>query len=250
MFNFFCSDENKQNSRYIINGADNNHIKNVLRMQVGDTCLVSCGGQSDLCQIDSFFEDAVCLEIIEENYNDTELPVKIYLFQGLAKGDKMEYIIQKTVELGAYAIVPVEMKHCVVKLDDKKAKSKQTRWQSISESAAKQSKRNIIPEIMDVCTFDKALEFAKTLDLILVPYENKDGMKATADALKNLKNVKSVGIFIGPEGGFENGEIEKALEAGAKVISLGKRILRTETAAVTAVSMCMLQIEMQEENNQ
>lgn len=244
MFNFFCSDENKQNSRYIINGADYNHIKNVLRMQVGDTCLVSCGGQSDLCQIDSFFEDAVCLEIIEENYNDTELPVKIYLFQGLAKGDKMEYIIQKTVELGAYAIVPVEMKHCVVKLDDKKAKSKQTRWQSISESAAKQSKRNIIPEIMDVCTFDKALEFAKTLDLILVPYENKDGMKATADALKNLKNVKSVGIFIGPEGGFENGEIEKALEAGAKVISLGKRILRTETAAVTAVSMCMLQIEM------
>ena len=250
MFNFFCSDENKQNSRYIINGADYNHIKNVLRMQVGDTCLVSCGGQSDLCQIDSFFEDAVCLEIIEENYNDTELPVKIYLFQGLAKGDKMEYIIQKTVELGAYAIVPVEMKHCVVKLDDKKAKSKQTRWQSFSESAAKQSKRNIIPEIMDVCTFDKALEFAKTLDLILVPYENKDGMKATADALKNLKNVKSVGIFIGPEGGFENGEIEKALEAGAKVISLGKRILRTETAAVTAVSMCMLQIEMQEENNQ
>ena len=250
MFNFFCSDENKQNSRYIINGADYNHIKNVLRMQVGDTCLVSCGGQSDLCQIDSFFEDAVCLEIIEENYNDTELPVKIYLFQGLAKGDKMEYIIQKTVELGAYAIVPVEMKHCVVKLDDKKAKSKQTRWQSISESAAKQSKRNIIPEIMDVCTFDKALEFAKTLDLILVPYENKDGMKATADALKNLKNVKSVGIFIGPEGGFENGEIEKALEAGAKVISLGKRILRTETAAVTAVSMCMLQIEMQEDNNQ
>ncbi|MBR5223528.1 MAG: 16S rRNA (uracil(1498)-N(3))-methyltransferase [Clostridia bacterium] len=250
MFNFFCSEKNKQNSRYIINGADYNHIKNVLRMQVGDTCLVSCGGQSDLCRIDSFFEDAVCLEIIEENYNDTELPVKIYLFQGLAKGDKMEYIIQKSVELGAYAVVPVEMKHCVVKLDDKKAKSKQTRWQSISESAAKQSKRNIIPEIMDVCTFDKALEFAKTLDLILVPYENKDGMKATADALENLKNVKSVGIFIGPEGGFENSEIEKALEMGAKVISLGKRILRTETAAVTAVSMCMLQIEMQEENNQ
>lgn len=250
MFNFFCSDENKQNSRYIINGADYNHIKNVLRMNIGDQCLISCGGQSDLCQIDSFFEDAVLLKIIEENYNDTELPVKIYLFQGLAKGDKMEYIIQKTVELGAYAVVPVEMKHCVVKLDDKKAKSKQTRWQSISESAAKQSKRNIIPKIMDVCTFDKALEFAKTLDLILVPYENKDGMKATADALKNLKNVKSVGIFIGPEGGFENNEIEKALEMGAKVISLGKRILRTETAAITAVSMCMLQIEMQEENNQ
>ena len=155
----------------------------------------------------------------------------------------MEYIIQKCVELGIFAIVPVEMKHCIVKLDDKKAKSKQARWQSISESAAKQSKRNIIPEIMDVCSFDKALEFAKTLDLIMVPYENKDGMKATVDAISALQNVKSVGIFIGPEGGFEEKEIEKTLNANAKVISLGKRILRTETAAITTVGMCMLEIE-------
>ncbi len=248
MFNFFCNEENKQNLNYIINGTDYNHIKNVLRMDIGDQCLVSCGGNSDLCEIESFFEDAVSLKIIKENYNDTELPVKIYLFQGLPKADKMELIIQKCVELGVFAVVPVAMKHCVVKLDDKKAKSKQTRWQSISESAAKQSKRNIIPEIMQVLSFDKALELAKTLDLILVPYENKDGMKATVDALKNLKNVKSVGIFIGPEGGFENSEIEKALNTNAKVISLGKRILRTETAAISAVSMCMLEIE--KETNQ
>lgn len=249
MFNFFSDIENKQNSHYIIDGTDYNHIKNVLRMEIGDTCLISCDGKSDLCRIDAFLGDTVSFEIIEEDYTDTELPVKIYLFQGLPKGDKMEYIIQKCVELGVYGIVPVEMKHCIVKLDSKKAKSKQSRWQSIAESAAKQSKRNIIPEVLDVSSFNKALDFAKTLDLILVPYENKEGMRATAEALSQLENVQSIGIFIGPEGGFEKAEIEKTLGADAKIISLGKRILRTETAAVTAVGMCMLHTEMFEGNN-
>lgn len=249
MFNFFADEKSKRNSQYIIEGSDYNHIKNVLRMEIGDTCLISFEGKSDLCRIDAFLEDAVSFEILEEDYTDTELPVKIYLFQGLPKGDKMEYIIQKCVELGVFSIVPVSMKHCIVKLDDKKAKSKQSRWQSISESAAKQSKRNIIPEIMEVCSFDKALDFAKSLDLILLPYECKEGMSATLDALSQIKNVKSVGIFIGPEGGFEKNEIEKALASDAKIISLGKRILRTETAAVTAVGMCMLNIEMFEGSN-
>ena len=245
MYNFFANESQRLDSRYLIEGADYNHIKNVLRMDIGDTCLISCGGKSDLCRIDGFLGDSISLEIIEENYNDTELPVKIYLFQGLPKSDKMEYIIQKCVELGVYAIAPVRMKRCIVKLDDKKATSKQARWQSIAESAAKQSKRNIIPEIMNVCSFGEALKFAGTLDMILVPYENKDGMTATVEALKKLKDVKSVGVFIGPEGGFEDAEIEKALAAGATTISLGKRILRTETAATTAVGMCMLNIEMQ-----
>lgn len=246
MFNFFVNETNKQNSGYIIDGTDYNHIKNVLRMGVGDRCLISCDGKSDLCRIDGFSDDSVCLTILEEDYNDTELPVQIHLFQGLPKGDKMEYIIQKCVELGVFSITPVEMKHCIVKLDDKKAKSKVARWQSISESAAKQSKRNIIPKITDVCSYDRALELARTLDLVLVPYESADGMSATAEALAQLKDVKSVGIFIGPEGGFDEREIEKALAANAKVISLGKRILRTETAAITAVGMCMLNIELNE----
>lgn len=244
MFNFFADENNKRNSQYIIEGADYNHIKNVLRMEIGDTCLISCGGKSDLCRIDAFLGDAVSLEIIEEDYADTELPVKIYLFQGLPKSDKMELIIQKCVELGVFGIMPVRMKHCIVKLDDKKAQSKQSRWQSIAESAAKQSKRNIVPEILEVSSFDDAVKFAKTLDLILVPYENEEGMSATNEALRELKNVKSVGIFIGPEGGFEKKEIEKVAAADAKIISLGRRILRTETAAITAVSMCMLSIEM------
>lgn len=250
MFNFFASADNKKDSHYIIDGKDYNHIKNVLRMEIDDTCLISCDGKSDLCRVKEFFDDAVYFEILEEDYTDTELPTKIYLFQGLPKSDKMEYIIQKCVELGVFAIVPVRMKHCIVKLDDKKAQSKKVRWQSISESAAKQSKRNVIPEILDVCSFSEALDFAKTLDLILVPYENKEGMSATTEALKELKNAKSVGIFIGPEGGFEKKEIEKVLETDAKVISLGKRILRTETAAMAAVGMCMLSIEMQEGNEE
>lgn len=244
MFNFFADEMAKQNSKYIIEGNDYNHIKNVLRMECGDRCLISCGGKSDLCEIEGFIDNSVILKILEENYTDTELPVKIYLFQGLPKGDKMEYIIQKCVELGVYAIMPVEMKHCIVKLDNKKAAAKRTRWQSISESAAKQSKRNIIPEILEVTPFSEALEFAKTLDLIIVPYENEEGMCATAKTLEKMKEVKSVGIFIGPEGGFEKTEIEKACKSGGEIISLGKRILRTETAAITAVGLTMLNIEL------
>ena len=184
------------------------------------------------------------MRIVEENHQSTELETKIYLFQGLPKSDKMELIIQKAVELGVYAIVPVEMTNCVVKLDDKKKKSKQTRWQAISESAAKQSKRNTIPEIFDAIPYKKAIDMAKELDLVLVPYENEDGMLATKNALEDLKNAKSVGVFIGPEGGFDPKEIDLAKENGGKIISLGSRILRTETAAITAVSMCMLNIEM------
>ena len=245
MFNFFASENQRQGDFYYITGSDYNHIINVLRMKKGDTFLVSENGKGNLCELYDYDTETVTAKVLEEGYKNTDLPSEIYLFQGLPKGDKMEYIIQKCVELGVFSVVPVEMKHCIVKLDAKKAKSKRERWQSISESAAKQSKRNIIPEIMEVSSFNDAIEFAKTLDLIMVPYENKEGMAATAEALSSLQNVKSVGIFIGPEGGFEKAEIEKTLAANAKVISLGKRILRTETAAITAVGMCMLNIEMQ-----
>ena len=244
MYNFFVSKNQKQGDRYYIIGADFNHIKNVLRMNVGDTFLVSDSGVSNLCEIESFENESVIAKITEENYNDTSLPIKIYLFQGLPKGDKMELIIQKAVELGVEAVIPVEMNRCVVKLDDKKKKSKQQRWQSVSESAAKQSKRNTIPEIGQVCTYKQALERAKELDLLLVPYESKNGMADTKDALLQIKSGMSVGILIGPEGGFEESEIENALNNGGKVISLGKRILRTETAAITSVGMCMLYAEM------
>lgn len=244
MYNFFVDKSNKQGDCYFIAGTDFNHIKNVLRMNVGDTFLVSEEGVSNLCEIEAFEKDVVIAKIVEEDYNDTSLPIKIYLFQGLPKGDKMELIIQKCVELGVAGIMPVEMNRCIVKLDDKKKKSKQARWQGISESAAKQSKRNVIPEIADVITYKEALEKAKELDLLLVPYESKNGMADTRAALTQIKSGMSVGIFIGPEGGFEESEVQSAFEIGGKVISLGKRILRTETAAITSVAMCMLHSEM------
>ena len=244
MYNFFVNENQKLNDKYVITGTDFNHIKNVLRMSVGDTFLVSENGVSNLCEIECFDNESVVARIIEENYNDTNLPIKIYLFQGLPKGDKMELIIQKTVELGVEGIIPVEMNRCVVKLDDKKKKSKVSRWQTISESAAKQSKRNTIPEIYDVLTYKQAMEMAKEMDVFLVPYESKNGMEDTKTALSQIKSGMSVGILIGPEGGFDEKEVDMAFENGGKVVSLGKRILRTETAAITSVSMCMLHAEM------
>lgn len=244
MFNFFIEKNHKNNGCYFITGSDYNHIKNVLRMKAGDVFLVSCEGKSDLCCLESLDNETAVARITEEDYQDTSLPIKIYLFQGLPKSDKMELIIQKAVELGADRIIPVEMNRCVVKLDDKKKKSKQQRWQAIAESAAKQSKRSIIPVVFDVLTYKQAVEKAKELDIFLVPYENENGMEATKEALSQIKSGATVGIFIGPEGGFENAEIEAAKNADAKIISLGKRILRTETAAITAVGMCMLYAEM------
>lgn len=246
MYNFFVNDDCRQGDRYVITGADHNHIKNVLRMKVGDTILISANGKSNLCEIEIIDNDEIVAPIIEEDYQNTELPLQIHLFQGLPKSDKMELIIQKAVELGVYSITPIEMKRCIVKLDDKKKKSKQTRWQAISESAAKQSKRNTIPEINEIISYMAALNAAKELDLLLVPYENEDGILSTKEALAKLKEAKSVGIIIGPEGGFDDAEIEAAKNSDGRIISLGKRILRTETAAITAVGMCMLYTEMSE----
>lgn len=243
MFNFFVQEDSRHGNSFIISGGDFNHIKNVLRMKEGDTFLVSCEGHSHLCELTSLYGDSLVAEIVEENYNKTELPVKLYLFQGLPKGDKMELIIQKAVELGVEKIIPVEMDNCVVKLDDKKKKSKVARWQAIAESAAKQSKRNSIPAVGDVLTYKNAVELAKTLDIVLVPYECAEGMAATKNALSQMQGGMSVGIFIGSEGGFSEKEIELAKDNGGKIISLGKRILRTETAAITALSMCMLYAE-------
>lgn len=244
MFNFFVDACARTGDRFRIGGKDHNHICNVLRMQPGDTFLVSCEGISCLCRLEHIEEDAVVAEIVEEDYRNTELPVRFYLFQGLPKGDKLELIIQKTVELGVAGIVPVEMSRSVMKLDEKKKKARRERWQSIAESAAKQSKRNVIPEVYDVMTYKQAMGKAAELDLFLVPYENERGMAATREALARIKPGMSVGILVGPEGGFEEKEVELAREAGAAVISLGKRILRAETAAVTAVGLGMLHVEM------
>lgn len=245
MYNFFVDESNKKDSRYFIIGSDFNHIKNVLRMGIGEQLLVSCDGVSDLCEIESFESDTIVTKIIETNYQDTNLPIKIHLFQGLPKSDKLELIIQKAVELGVASVTPVSMKRSIVKIDDKKKKSKRERWQAIAEAAAKQSKRTSVPEVCEILSYKQMINAAKDLDLLLVPYECAEGMVATKDALSEIKGGMNVGIVIGPEGGFEPSEIDLATEAGGKIISLGSRILRCETAAITAAAMCMLYSEME-----
>ncbi|MBO5714562.1 MAG: 16S rRNA (uracil(1498)-N(3))-methyltransferase [Clostridia bacterium] len=241
MFNFFT--ENKPiNNQYQIVGKDFNHVKNVLRLKVGDQILVSDGNTSNLCQISEFLADTVIVDLLIESYQDTELPIKIYLFQGVPKSDKMEFIIQKAVELGVFEIVPVQMKRCISKLDKPDAKTK--RWQAISESAGKQCKRNLIPKVCDAVPFSKCVEMLKDLDLVGIPYESANGMTDTTEFLSGIKKDMKVGILIGPEGGFDDSEIQTLKDAGFKIVSLGKRILRTETASLTALSMIMLYSEI------
>lgn len=242
MYNFFTENP-KINGEYKITGADYNHIKNVLRMKLGEEFLVSAGGESHLCKLLRYENETVVAQIICENYQDTSLPVEIYIFQGLPKADKMELIIQKAVELGVDKIFPVETSRSIVKLDEKKKDGKTARWQAIAESAAKQSKRTSIPTVEKAVSFTTALNLAKELDLFLIPYESKNGMQDTLCALQSIKAGMKIGVLIGPEGGFDSKEIEKVSQINGKVISLGKRILRTETAAITALSMLMLYAE-------
>ena len=214
-----------------ITGSDVNHISNVLRMKTGEELWISDGSKYEYrCTIESFEPDEVLLHIVYSQEPEYELPCRIYLFQGLPKADKMELIIQKAVELGAYEIIPVETKRCVVKLDGRKSAKKTARWQQIAVRAAKQSKRMLIPNVHEVLAFREALKYAESMDVRLVPYELARGMQETKEILAGIEPGQSVGIFIGPEGGFEEKEIEAAIEGGAKPITLGRRILRTETA--------------------
>ena len=227
-----------------ITGSDVNHISNVLRMKPGEELWISDGSKYEYrCTIESFEPDEVLLHIVYSQEPEYELPCRIYLFQGLPKADKMELIIQKAVELGAYEIIPVETKRCVVKLDGRKSAKKTARWQQIAESAAKQSKRMLIPNVHEVLTFREALKYAESMDVRLVPYELARGMQETKEILAGIEPGQSVGIFIGPEGGFEEKEIEAAIEGGAKPITLGRRILRTETAGLAILSVLMFQLE-------
>lgn len=243
MYQFYVEDEKAEDSFITIEGSDVNHIRNVLRMKKGENIRVSSlSGKNFICSIEEINETRVKARILAADDVGTELTNRIYLFQGLPKGDKMELIIQKAVELGAYAVVPVSMKHCVVKLDAKKAAAKVARWQSIAESAAKQSKRSVIPEILHPMSFRQAAEFAQKLDVKLVPYENERGMKATREAVDAIMPGNSIGIFIGPEGGFAPEEIELVRE-DMQLLSLGKRILRTETAGFTMLAILMYHLE-------
>ena len=247
MNRFFGKSENINDNTIIIDGTDVNHMKNVLRMRIGEQVMVNGGNNKDyLCTIQSYEEERAILDILEIVESDRELSADIYLFQGLPKGDKMEFIIQKCVELGVHEIIPVAMKRCVVKLDERKAESKIKRYQAISESAAKQSNRSIIPRINSVMTFKEALKYAQTMDITFVPYELAEGMDTLKEVISQIHSGLKIGVFIGPEGGFDTCEIELALSQGLTPVSLGRRILRTETAGMTIMSILMYHLEIGE----
>lgn len=230
----------------IIRGTDVNHIKNVLRMKDGEEFNVSNGfdGKEYRCSIRQILDDEILCDLRFVKECNMELPAEVYLFQGLPKADKMEFIIQKAVELGVHSVIPMETKRCVVKLDAKKSVSKVARWQGIAEAAAKQSKRGIIPKVADVMPFVKAVEMASEMDVRIIPYEMAEGMLRTKEILEGLQPGQKIAIFIGPEGGFEESEIALAKQNGLEPISLGKRILRTETAGMTVLAWMMYQLEI------
>ena len=244
MYHFFINQDQVEDDHIRIIGPDVNHIKNVLRMGAGEEVLISNGVDKDyLCEVTSVTAQEVTARILSVEEGGRELPARITLFQGLPKGDKMELIIQKAVELGACEIVPVETKRTVVKLDKKKEESKLRRWNAVSESAAKQSKRLIVPEVTGVMSLKEALVFSKEFDLTVIPFENAKGMERTREILSQVKPGMNVGIFIGPEGGFEDSEIELSESFGAKSVTLGKRILRTETAGLSVLSVLSYLLE-------
>lgn len=245
MHRFFVEEPAMGTDSITITGGDVNHIKNVLRMSVGDQICVINGQNNKeyYCEITALGSDAVDTRICEIRESDQELSNEIVLFQGLPKSDKMELIIQKAVELGVHTIVPVSTDRTVVKLDAKKEANKRKRWMSISESAAKQSGRLRIPEVTQVVSFREALEMAGKMDVRLIPYELAEGMEKTREIMSGIQPGQSVAVFIGPEGGFESSEIEKAMEIGVQPITLGKRILRTETAGLVTLAMLVYNLE-------
>ena len=273
-------------------GEDVNHIANVLRLAIGESLIIcnkdtGIGYNATISKISQeFIECTIQTEIVET----TECPVDIDLFQGLPKSDKMEYIIQKTTELGVKNIFPVEMERCVVKLDSKSENKKIDRWNKIAESAAKQSKRDIIPEVKNIINLENICKNTEKYDIILLAYENeeKNTLKNELQKLKN-KNIQAkgnitntakdtendnirknenidqvkiaqekmkqnekcfnsnklrIGIVVGPEGGLSTKEVDKLISSGAKCITLGKRILRTETAPIVIISNIIYEFEM------
>ena len=243
MNRFFIDSGQIADGRLLISGEDVNHIRNVLRMRPGeDLEAADENGMVHTCRIRTISPDEVDAEVLFSEESEVELANPIYLFQGLPKSDKMELIIQKAVELGVKEIIPVSTRRTVVKLDEKKASSRTARWQAISEAAAKQSKRACIPKVREPVRFAEALKEAGQLDVLLIPYEMARDMDDTKKFLSEIRKGQSIGVFIGPEGGFEEEEVDEAVRHGARAITLGRRILRTETAAITVLSVLMFQL--------
>jgi 16S rRNA (uracil1498-N3)-methyltransferase len=240
---FFTARENISDTQIIIDNEDVNHISRVLRLGVGDKITV-CDGQGFdyTVKIAEIENKKIICDIIEKYKSETEPNIEVTLFQGLPKASKMDYIIQKTTELGISRIVPCTLSRCVVKLENQKAEAKKVeRWQKIAESAAKQSGRGVVPEISMPMSLDKAIEEMKNMDICFAPYECEEET-SIKNVLLSKSEPQKVGFIIGPEGGFDISEIEKIKSAGINTVTLGRRILRTETAGEAVLSMIMYEI--------
>ncbi|HHW30204.1 MAG TPA: 16S rRNA (uracil(1498)-N(3))-methyltransferase [Clostridiaceae bacterium] len=246
MSRFFVEKENIHSDHIVIKGGDVNHIKNVLRLKKGDIIEVCDGAGTDYTvKIQQLEPSSIYTEIISSEKSNTEPPLNFTLYQGIPKGDKMDMVIQKCVELGAAKIVPVITCRTIVRFESPRDKDKKVlRWRKISLEAAKQCNRGIIPEIGYPMQFEEALEHSAGSDLSLIPYEEETsvGIKKylTGGGINN--RIKNISVFIGPEGGFEKEEVMKACSMGIKPVSLGPRILRTETAGAAVLSIIMYEL--------
>lgn len=244
MAKFFVNPENVQDENILITGTDVNHIKNVLRLVEGKEIFINDRQGNDYkCIIETMDNDVIKTRIAEKLVTNSEPPVHTVLFQSLIKGEKMEFVIQKSVEIGVTTIIPMMTERCVVKLEtEKKLQSRIDRWQKIAESAAKQSKRGIVPQVMMPLTMKDTLAYAKAhLACACIPYENEH-----SHHLKGFlahKKVESIGIFIGPEGGFTDAEVALAMQHDVSPVTLGKRILRSETAGLVTLANIMYEME-------
>lgn len=219
-----------------LDGENARHIGRSLRMRTGEKITVCCGGIDYDCEIRRITEDSVFLDLIEKHQCSAEPTVDVTLFQAVPKLDKLEFIIQKSTELGVSRVVPVLTRRCISRPNEKDFAKKLPRLAKIAEEAAKQSGRGKIPEISPIVSYSECLDMMKNLDKNIILYEGEGG-KPFSDVA--VEGIKSAGILIGSEGGFESSEVEQAVSAGAERVWLGKRILRCETAPISALSILM-----------
>lgn len=248
---FFVNKKQVENETINIIGGDVNHIKNVLRKKEKEKIEICIIGNEEkgidtISEIEKIEENCIKCRILEYKISETEGKIQVTIFQGLPKSDKMELVIQKSVELGVYEIYPTEMKRCIVKLKEQEANKKIARWQKISEVAAKQSGRNIIPQIKEKVNIKQVCNLVKDYDKLIVAYEEEkeNSLKSELKSIKSKdkENIK-IAILVGPEGGIDLAEIEELRKAGAVIVTLGKRILRTETVALNVLSNIMYELE-------
>lgn len=244
MYRFFVSGEAIKEGAVTISGPDAHHIRDVLRMKAGDEIFVCTGDEWEYaCSIETLTSEEVTARISDAAKSGKELPGRIVLYQCLPKGDKMETVIQKAVELGAAEIVPVLSSRCVSRPDRKKAEGKLKRWNQIAEAAAKQAKRMVVPQVAGILDFKEAVSRACNSDVCLLPYEKCENMAETRQILNAIQSGSSISVLIGPEGGFSEEEANAAEKAGFSAISLGRRILRTETAGMAVLAMLVFLLD-------